>query len=110
MAEERAAGIRAFESYFAAQEEVEGAVQRIVHEVQHMVEDKTALRKFDGKAILGAFYNEIVSGKGIGMSFEVFCYNIAERIGQNGRTPESLKMALNTIKEGLKTYTTPDQH
>jgi len=67
-----------------------------------MIADKTAFVKFDGKSILGKFYQKFVSGKGIGMSFEVFCYSVAERIGSTGRTPEAIKKTLTSIQEHLK--------
>jgi hypothetical protein len=83
-------------------EENQGQIQKINKEIEDIISDKTALLKFNGKAILGRFYDQRIPGKDIGMSFEVFCYSIADRIGKNGRIPESIKKTLMLIQERLK--------
>ncbi|HEX9896945.1 MAG TPA: AAA family ATPase [Dehalococcoidales bacterium] len=99
--QERDAGVEELRKYFANKEETATRIQSITKQVENMITDKTAFVKFDGKTILGKFYQDFVSGKEVGMSFEVFCYSVAERIGSTGRTPESIKKTLTSIKERL---------
>ncbi|MCX5997616.1 MAG: AAA family ATPase [Chloroflexi bacterium] len=101
--QERDAGVEELRKRFANREENAARIRSITKEVEEMITNKTALVKFSGKSILGKFYQKFISGKGIGMSFEVFCYSVAERIGSTGRTPESIKKTLTSIKERLNT-------
>lgn len=101
--QERDAGIEGLKKQFANKEEIAARIQSVTKKVEDMITDKTAFVKFDGKSILGKFYQKFISGKEIGMSFEVFCYSVAERIGSTGRTPESIKKTLTSIKERLNT-------
>ena len=66
-----------------------------------MIQNKNAFLKFNGKAILGKFYQKHIQEKGIKMGFDVFCYSIAERMGKNDRTPKSIEETLNSIKDSL---------
>jgi ABC-type cobalamin/Fe3+-siderophores transport system ATPase subunit len=91
------------------QEEITSRIQSITKEVEDMITNKTAFVKFDGKSVLAKFYHKFVSGKEIGMSLEVFCYAIAERIGSTGRTPESIKKLLTSIQERLNTFSATSQ-
>jgi len=100
---ERDTGIEELRGYFTNKKEIEDQIQKTIEEVGGMISDKTALSKFDGKAILGKFYQKRVSGKGIGMSFDVFCYSLAETIGKSGRTAESIKKTLLSIQQSLTT-------
>lgn len=104
LVKQRDAGIQELRKYFVNREEIIGLIERTTKEVEDMIWNKAAFQKFNGKAILGKFYQKIVSGKDIGMSFDVFCYSIAERIGKSGRTPESIKRTLSSIQERLKTH------
>jgi len=107
--QEREASIRKLTEHFAMREEIATRIQDIVAEVEKMISNKTALLRFDGKTIIGKFYQEMVSGKGVGMNFEVFCYSVAEKIGCTGRTPESIKQTLTSIQERLNTPSAPIQ-
>lgn len=100
---ERDKGIELLKEHFKNQEEIQRQIQDVCREVEEMISNKTALFKFNGKAILGKFYQQRVSGKDIGMSFDVFCYSIAEKIGKSSRTPESIKKTLTLIQESLAT-------
>jgi len=97
---ERTEGIDKLRTYFTNQEveKITEQIQKITEDTRNMLLDKTALSKFDGKLILGRFYQKRVSGKHIGMSFDVFCYSIAEKISKNGRTPKSIEETLTSIK------------
>jgi hypothetical protein len=98
---ERTEGVEKLKAYFTNEEEVKnvvGQIQKITEDTKNMILDKTALLRFDGKLILGRFYNKRVSGKHIGMSFDVFCYSIAEKISKNGRVPKSIEETLTSIK------------
>lgn len=99
---ERESGIEELRKYFTNQEEIDKQIQDIHKEVEDMISDKSAFLKFNGKVILGKFYQKRVLERGIGMSFDVFCYSIAERIGRNYRTPESIKKTLSSIQDHLK--------
>lgn len=99
LAKERDTGVEQLRHYFIDRDEVERQIQKVTREVEDMISNKAALLRFNGKAILRNFYQKRVSGKGIGMSFEVFCFSIAERICKNGRTPESIKKMLTSIQE-----------
>jgi energy-coupling factor transporter ATP-binding protein EcfA2 len=96
--QEREEGIKELRKRFANKTEISGLIQNTTKEVEEMISNKTALLKFDGKKIIGKLYNEMVSSKGIGMSFDVFCYSVAERIGNSGRTPESITKTLTSIQ------------
>jgi len=100
--EERDRGIGELRKCFTNKEEVQGQIQKINKEVEDMISDKTALLKFSGKTILGKYHHNRISGKGIGMSFEVFCYLIAEKINKNGRTPEPVKNTLSLIQKKIR--------
>jgi hypothetical protein len=105
LVQERDAGLGKLRDYFTKPDEVErikNKVQSIQVEVDKMIEDKTALLRFNGKTILGKLYQRKVAGKDIGMSFGVFCYSVAEKIGKGNRTPESIKETLLSIKENLE--------
>jgi hypothetical protein len=102
LVQERNGGMERLRSYFANQDEVqktEAQIQKIREDVKAIVSNKTALARFNGKVILGKFYDRKVAGKSIDMGFEVFCYSIAEKIGKNGRTPEPIKRTLTSIKQ-----------
>lgn len=101
--QERDAGIEGLKKHFASKEEIAARIQNITKQVEDMITNKTAFVKFDGKSILRKFHQKFISAKEVGMSFEVFCYSVAERIGNNGRTPESIKKTLISIKERLNT-------
>lgn len=101
--QERDAGVEELRKHFANREEITARIQSITKEVEDMITNKTAFVKFDGKSILGKFYQKFVWGKEIGMGFGVFCYSVAERIGSTARTPESIKKTLTSIKERLNT-------
>jgi hypothetical protein len=105
LVKERDDGTTQLRKLFANKSKVTGLIDKTSKEVEEMISNKSALQKFNGKAILGRFYEKIVAG-GIGMSFDVFCYSIAERIGKNSRTPESITQALNSIQAHLKTHST----
>ena len=107
--QERDAAVEGLRKHFASKEEIAARIQSITKQVEDMITNKTAFVKFDGKSILRKFYQKFVSGKAVGMSFEVFCYSVAERIGSTGRTSESIKKTLTSIKERLNTSSTPSQ-
>ncbi len=73
-------------------------IQKIIEELKNMVSSKMAFTKFNGKTILGKFYQKILVEKGIVMGFNVFCYSIAKNIGEKSRTPESIKKVLVSIR------------
>jgi len=99
---ERDKGIGELRKLFVKKDEITELKEKISKEVKEMISNKSALLKFNGKRILGRFYKKMVVDKSIGMDFDVFCYSIAERIGENGRTPESIKKTLTSIQESLK--------
>lgn len=99
--EERDAGIEKLKNYFLDTDRIRKQIQGIEEDVKKMIQSKTAFLRFNGKTILGKFYQKYVKEKGVNMGFEVFCYSIAGKIGENGRTPESIKNTLNSIKERL---------
>ena len=101
--QERDEGIEHLKSHLLSKEELTTLIESITKQVEAMILDKTTFIKFDGKSILGRLYQKLVSEKGIGMGFDVFCYAIAERIGSNGRTPESIKQTLISIRDRLNT-------
>jgi len=106
--EERDSGVATLSKYFTDQNENEKLrekVEGIEKEVGAMIRDKTAFTKFNGKAILGRFHQKRVLDRNIGMNFEAFCYDIAERIAKGHRTPESIKRVLTSIKEHIKNET-----
>jgi len=99
---ERDSGIEGLRKYFTNPERIQSQIRNIHKKVEDMISDKSAFLKFNGKVILGKFYQKKVSEKGIGMSFDVFCYLIAERIGKNLRTPEPIKKTLTSIQSKLR--------
>lgn len=104
--EERDKGTEALKQYFTDENKNEQLKQqflKFIQDVDTMIQDKSALVRFNGKAILGKFHQKNLLDKGIGMSFDVFCYSVAERIAKAGRTPESIKNALGSIKESIRT-------
>lgn len=109
LVKERDDGVTELRKLFANKGEIIERIEKTSKEVEEMISNKSALQKFSGKAILGRFYEKIVADKGIGMSFDVFCYSIAERIGKNGRTPESIKKTLNLIQQSLETFSASSQ-
>ncbi|MCX5995538.1 MAG: AAA family ATPase [Chloroflexi bacterium] len=100
---ERESAIQELKNLFSNQKEIIPRIGMITKQVQEMIDNKTAFQKFDGKAILGKFYQKMVREKGILMGFDVFCYSIAERIGKENRTPESIITVLTSIKQNLST-------
>jgi hypothetical protein len=102
LVKERDVGITELRKLFAKKEEIVGLIEKIFKEGEEMISNKTALQKFNGKAILGKLYQKIVHEKDVGMNFIVFCYSIAERIGKNGRTPASIRNTLTSIQEHLQ--------
>lgn len=105
---ERDAGIEKLKGYFTDLDGIRKQIQGIEKDVESMIQSKTALLRFNGKVILGKFYQKYVQEKGIKMGFDVFCYSVAERMGKNGKTPESIKKTLDSIKERL-VNTVPNQ-
>ncbi len=99
---ERDSGIEGLRKCFTNPERIQSQIRNIHKKVEDMISDKSAFLKFNGKVILGKFYQKKVSEKGIGMSFDVFCYLIAERIGKNLRTPEPIKKTLTSIQSKLR--------
>jgi energy-coupling factor transporter ATP-binding protein EcfA2 len=99
--QEREKGIEDLKSHLISGEELSTQIEKIVQQVEDMISNKTALVKFDGKAILGRLYQRLVSDKGVVMGFDVFCYSIAEKISNNGRTPEPIKQTLTSIRDNL---------
>ncbi len=98
---ERDEGVEKLKTYFAKQEDaekLESQIRKITEDTKNMVVDKSALLRFDGKRILARFYQKKISEKQIGMSFEVFCYSIAEKMSENGRTPKSIEETLASIR------------
>jgi len=105
LTEERNTGMKTLKQYFMDPDEnkrIMEQFQKIVHDVDTMIQNKTSLTRFNGKMILGKFHQKRVHDKGIGMSFDVFCYSIAEKIGKEDRTPESIKTTLNSIRDKLR--------
>lgn len=100
---EREKGIEDLKNHPLNREELATQIKNTTQQVEDMISDKTAFVKFDGKLILGKLYQRLVSNKGIGMSFDVFCYAIAEKIGSKGRTPEPIKQTLISIGDHLNT-------
>jgi len=103
--EERDIGAKAIKQYFADEnknEQLKQQFKRIMDDVDTMIRDKTALARFNGKAILGKFHQKKVLDKGIIMGFDVFCYSIAEKIAKAGRTPESIKKLLDSIRGSIE--------
>lgn len=101
LAKERSKGIETLKQFFSDPDEntrIMEQFQRIMQDVDIMIQNKTALTKFNGKVILGKFHQKRVLDKGIGMGFDVFCYSIAEKIGKEGRTLESIKKTLGSLK------------
>ena len=101
LVEQRDASIERLKELFADPDEIRKQIQRIEEDIKTMIQNKTALQKFNGKAILGKFYQKHIQEKGIKMGFDVFCYSIAERMGKNDRTPKSIEETLNSIKDSL---------
>jgi predicted ATPase len=102
LVKEREGGIEELKKYFTNQEEIDKQIQNINEEVEKMFSDKSVFLKFNGKEVLRKFYQKNVSEKDIGMSFEVFCYSVAKRIGETDRTPVSIKETLTSIQKSLK--------
>jgi len=103
--EERDTGMEKLKLHFSdtkKNEEIVGKIRKIEQDVDAMIQDKTAFMKFNGKAVMRKFLQKNVWEKSIDMNLEVFCYNVAERIAENGRLPESVKKVLESIKEKIK--------
>jgi len=100
--QERDKGIEHLKSHLLS-EELTTLIEKTTKQVEGMISDKTAFIKFDGKSMLRRLYQKLVSDKGVGMRFDVFCYLIADKIGSKGRTPEPIKQTLISIRDHLNT-------
>lgn len=96
---ERDKGIRELKNLFVSKDRVNQIINKTLKEVEEMISDKSFLQKFNGKLILGRFYQAMVASRDIGMNFTVFCYSVAKNMGEQGRTPKSVVDSMVSIKE-----------